>query len=166
MTCAPGTEFFQRREVKDVLAYARLVENPRDEAAFTRVVNMPRRGVGATSFNKLRMYAMQHGLSLLEAARTPEAAGIKGKAVKLKVMIRVRQDNSVWCTLISPDGKSRMTCHAHLDNIKKDTYDLKEGEVCLKQGDVMVQRGTNHSWSVRTDEPCVLAGVLVNADPV
>ena len=43
---------------------------------------------------------------------------------------------------------------------------LEEGEVCLKQGDVMVQRGTNHSWSVRTDEPCVLAGVLVNSDPV
>ena len=43
---------------------------------------------------------------------------------------------------------------------------LEEGEVCLKQGDVMVQRGTNHSWSVRTDEPCLLAAVLVNADPV
>ena len=43
---------------------------------------------------------------------------------------------------------------------------LEEGEVCLKQGDVMVQRGTNHSWSVRTDQPCLLAAVLVNATPV
>lgn len=43
---------------------------------------------------------------------------------------------------------------------------LDEGEVCLKQGDVMVQRGTNHSWSVRTDEPCLVAAVLVAADPV
>ena len=43
---------------------------------------------------------------------------------------------------------------------------LDTGEVCLKPGDVMVQRGTNHSWSVRTDEPCLLAAVLVNADPV
>lgn len=43
---------------------------------------------------------------------------------------------------------------------------LEEGEVCLKQGDVMIQRGTNHSWSVRTDEPCLLAAVLVNAAPV
>ena len=40
---------------------------------------------------------------------------------------------------------------------------LEEGEVCLRQGDVMIQRGTNHSWSVRTDEPCVLAAVLVDA---
>ena len=43
---------------------------------------------------------------------------------------------------------------------------LDDSETCLKQGDVMIQRGTNHSWSVRTDEPCLLAAVLVNADPV
>ena len=43
---------------------------------------------------------------------------------------------------------------------------LEEGEVCLKQGDVMIQRGTNHSWSVRTDEPCLLAAVLVDAAPI
>ncbi len=43
---------------------------------------------------------------------------------------------------------------------------LDEGEVRLKQGDVMVQRGTNHSWSVRTDESCLLAAVLVDAAPV
>ena len=43
---------------------------------------------------------------------------------------------------------------------------LETGEVCLKPGDIMIQRGTNHSWSVRTDEPCLLAAVLVNANPV
>lgn len=43
---------------------------------------------------------------------------------------------------------------------------LDEGETCLKQGDVMIQRGTNHSWSVRTEEPCLLAAVLVGAEPV
>jgi hypothetical protein len=43
---------------------------------------------------------------------------------------------------------------------------LEEGEVCLRPGDVMVQRGTNHSWSVRSEEPCLLAAVLVNAAPM
>ena len=42
---------------------------------------------------------------------------------------------------------------------------LDDSEVCLKQGDVMVQRGTNHSWSVRTGEPCLLAAILVSAEP-
>lgn len=43
---------------------------------------------------------------------------------------------------------------------------LDDSETCLRQGDVMIQRGTNHSWSVRTEEPCLLAAVLVNAEPV
>ncbi len=43
---------------------------------------------------------------------------------------------------------------------------LDDSETCLKQGDVMVQRGTNHSWSVRTNEPCLLAAILVDSAPV
>jgi len=43
---------------------------------------------------------------------------------------------------------------------------LDKGEKLLKQGDVLIQRGTNHSWSVRTREPCVIAAVLIGAKPV
>ena len=75
-----GTEFFQRREVKDVLSYARLVNNPKDEAAFMRVVNTPRRGVGAASLAKLRDFADQHGLSLPEAARRAPETGMSKRA--------------------------------------------------------------------------------------
>jgi len=77
-----GTEFFQRREVKDVLAYARLIQNPRDEAAFMRVVNVPRRGVGKASLTKVRQLALQRGCSLLEAATHCDEAGVKGRAAK------------------------------------------------------------------------------------
>jgi len=77
-----GTEFFQRREVKDVLAYARLVENPRDEAAFNRVVNTPRRGVGAASLKKLRHFALREGISPMQAAARAGEAGIRGRAAK------------------------------------------------------------------------------------
>jgi hypothetical protein len=43
---------------------------------------------------------------------------------------------------------------------------MDEGETLLKQGDVLVQRGTNHAWSNRTNEPAILAFVLIDADPV
>lgn len=43
---------------------------------------------------------------------------------------------------------------------------MDEGEVLLKTGDVLIQRGTNHAWSNRTDEPCYVAFVLIDADPV
>ena len=51
--------------------------------------------------------------------------------------------------------------------LKGEIYAVMEtGEKLLRAGDVLVQRGTNHSWSVRTDEPCIVAAVLVSAKPV
>ncbi len=64
-----GVEFFQRREVKDLLAYARLVENPDDDAAFVRVVNAPRRGIGATSLARMRLAAAERGQSYTATLR-------------------------------------------------------------------------------------------------
>jgi quercetin dioxygenase-like cupin family protein len=43
---------------------------------------------------------------------------------------------------------------------------MDDGETLLKAGDILVQRGTNHSWSVRGNEPCIVAAILVNAHPV
>jgi DNA helicase II / ATP-dependent DNA helicase PcrA len=62
-----GVRFYERREIQDVLAYLRLVSNPRDSAAFERVVNVPKRGVGATSRKRLVEWAAAEGVSLLEA---------------------------------------------------------------------------------------------------
>jgi DNA helicase II / ATP-dependent DNA helicase PcrA len=63
-----GTRFFERREIMDVLAYLRLVSNPRDTQAFERIVNYPRRGVGDVALERLREWAAGRGSSLLEAA--------------------------------------------------------------------------------------------------
>ncbi len=72
-----GVRFYERREVQDALGYLRLVANPKDMDAFDRVVNYPRRGVGATTLVRLREFATERGLSLLEAAaRVGEAAGL------------------------------------------------------------------------------------------
>lgn len=63
-----GLEFFQRREVRDVLAYLQLLANPRNDVAFARIVNVPARGIGKTTLARLAEYAAQRGLSMLEAA--------------------------------------------------------------------------------------------------
>jgi ATP-dependent DNA helicase Rep len=62
-----GTSFFEYTEVKDLLAYLRLLVNEDDDRAFLRVVNTPRRELGASTLEKLGAYASQHGLSLLAA---------------------------------------------------------------------------------------------------
>ena len=64
-----GLEFFQRKEIKDILAYLHLLNNPQDEVALMRVINVPARGIGKTTIGRLSDYAVQHGLTLLEAAR-------------------------------------------------------------------------------------------------
>lgn len=62
-----GFKFFERKEIKDVLAYMRLVSNPFDNEAFTRIINVPRRGIGAKTIEVMERYAGESGLSLYDA---------------------------------------------------------------------------------------------------
>ena len=75
-----GVRFYQRREVKDVLAYLRLLVLPRDRIAFERVVNVPKRGVGAQSLSELMRTAAERGVSHWELLGDPQAAGVRGAA--------------------------------------------------------------------------------------
>ncbi len=76
-----GMRFYDRKEVKNVLAYARLIVNPRDEASARRVINEPKRGVGDSAQAKLGAYAAENGLSFAEAADHAAAAGLTGRAL-------------------------------------------------------------------------------------
>ena len=77
-----GVSFYERQEVKDVLAYLSLMSNPKDDIAFARVVNVPPRGVGATSMEKLRERAEALGIPLLATAREAAAVpGLKDRAI-------------------------------------------------------------------------------------
>ena len=71
-----GTSFYQRKEIKDALAYLRLAVNPSDDASLLRVINTPTRGIGAKTIDTLRQYAAEHGLSLWQAAQEPSDAGL------------------------------------------------------------------------------------------
>ncbi len=62
-----GTSFFAYAEVKDVLSYLRLLSNPADDAAFLRIVNTPRREIGASTLEKLGIYARERHISLFDA---------------------------------------------------------------------------------------------------
>ncbi|MFO1041593.1 MAG: UvrD-helicase domain-containing protein [Planctomycetaceae bacterium] len=70
---AGGVAFFERMEVKDLLGYLRLIENPADRVAFLRVVNTPARGIGKSSLDKLVRWADSNVIGLLDAARQPGA---------------------------------------------------------------------------------------------
>jgi len=76
-----GMRFYDRKEIKNALAYARLLVNPRDEVSARRVINEPKRGVGESAQAKLGAYAAEHGLSFAEAAHYGAAAGLTGRAL-------------------------------------------------------------------------------------
>ena len=82
-----GLSFYQRKEVKDLLAYLRLIANSNDEEAFKRIVNYPRRGIGDTTINKLKGAAIEYELPLLYAAQHPEACGLSLSAAAAKRLI-------------------------------------------------------------------------------
>ncbi len=63
-----GTKFFDRAEIRHVMAYLSLVENPADDVSFERIINVPRRGIGATTVEKIRSYAGQLGVPMSAAA--------------------------------------------------------------------------------------------------
>ena len=64
-----GLEFLKRKEVKDIIAYLHLVNNPANNVAFERVVNMPPRGIGKTTLDRLRIHAERYQLTMLQASR-------------------------------------------------------------------------------------------------
>ncbi len=64
-----GHEFYQRREIKDLVAYLHLINNDRDMVAFERIVNVPARKIGKVTLSRLRNYALENNTSLMEAAR-------------------------------------------------------------------------------------------------
>lgn len=82
-----GLSFYQRKEVKDVIAYFRLVVNPHDEEAFKRIINYPARGIGNTTVEKLQAAATLHEVSLWEVVTHPAQYALpinKGTASKLE----------------------------------------------------------------------------------
>ncbi|MDH3251881.1 MAG: UvrD-helicase domain-containing protein, partial [Ignavibacteria bacterium] len=99
-----GVAFYKRKEIKDVLAYMRVIANPRDDESILRVINVPGRGIGATTVRKLRGFASARSLPLLEAlgaadfpsdiaARTMSA--LRGFHTMIRKYIQLRSEISV-----------------------------------------------------------------------
>ncbi|MEQ3444532.1 DNA helicase PcrA [Enterococcus cecorum] len=77
-----GQKFYERKEIRDILAYLAMIANPQDSISFARVVNVPKRGIGATSVEKFRDFAQLHGMSMLEACKSVALSNVSGKAAK------------------------------------------------------------------------------------
>ncbi len=77
-----GTRFYDRREVKDAMAYLKAVVNPTDEVSVKRVLNVPKRGVGDQTVGRLDAYARSHDITFVEALRRWDAAGVVARSAR------------------------------------------------------------------------------------
>ncbi len=87
-----GLSFYQRKEIKDVIAYCRVVVNPHDEEAFKRIINYPTRGIGQTTLDKIALTASEHGVSLWDVVVNPLQYALsvnKGTIGKLETFTRL-----------------------------------------------------------------------------
>ncbi|MEH7610572.1 DNA helicase PcrA [Gottfriedia acidiceleris] len=77
-----GVKFYDRKEIKDILAYLRFIANPDDEISFSRIINVPKRGVGAASVDKIINYSIMNDLSLSDTLEQIDFVGLSGKITK------------------------------------------------------------------------------------
>ena len=103
-TIVGGIKFYERAEVKDILAYLRLLVNPADDLALRRIINVPKRGVGKTSIEKLERLADHKGLPLMSVLHSSlDESGIGGKAKKeLEKFVSIMNDLSLKLERLKP----------------------------------------------------------------
>jgi DNA helicase-2/ATP-dependent DNA helicase PcrA len=74
-----GTKFYDRKEIKDMLAYLRLISNPDDDLSLTRIINVPKRGIGAGTVEKIAAYAARQGISMYKAIQEVDQIGLSAR---------------------------------------------------------------------------------------
>ncbi|EHL78091.1 DNA helicase PcrA [Bacillus smithii] len=87
-TIVGGIKFYDRKEIKDILAYLRLIANPDDDISLLRVINVPKRGIGSTSMDKIARYAQENDLSLFQALEEADFIGLSPKITKAVLEFR------------------------------------------------------------------------------
>ena len=87
-----GVNFYSRKEIKDVIAYLKTIANGKDDLAVRRIINVPKRGIGATTISRVQDYAAEHGAGFYDALRVAETIPGIGKSVaKLQAFVQMIQ---------------------------------------------------------------------------
>lgn len=160
-----GQRFYERKEIKDMLAYLRLTLNPRDDVSFRRCINTPTRGIGAGAIAKLEAWAAERNETLLVAAVDQEVQGSlqKKTASALRAFVSVIQDAQGLAEIgpVSPVLKALWTGSGYVDALKAENSQDAASRLENLQELVTVTM----EYDATTDEPS-LAGFLENVSLV
>ena len=119
-----GQNFYGRKEIKDVLAYLKTIDNGRDDVAVKRIINIPKRGIGATSIAKIQAYADEHEMSFYDAlCRCEDIPSLGKSAVKIRPFV----------TLIQ--GFRSKVDYYGLEGLIRDILEMTQYEEYLKENE-------------------------------
>lgn len=131
-----GVRFYERKEIKDILAYLKLVESSADEVAFDRIVNMPSRGIGSASLKKYKDYAHEKGIDLIEGINDiGKIGGISTKAASglkefQKIISDIREKKEVFGLQDMIEyAMKRSGYFSYLDTLTDKNVEGMEGEI-------------------------------------
>ena len=128
-----GMRFYDRKEIKDILAYLRLINDTKDNLAFERIINVPKRGIGDTTIEKIRQYAIDEGISMFECAM---------HAVDYPELVRSASRIGVFTDLINTMrdklGENEMDFAQFVDYVENESGIIEEiTEQREKKGDII-----------------------------
>jgi DNA helicase-2/ATP-dependent DNA helicase PcrA len=128
-----GVSFFDRAEVKDVLSYLRLLSNPNDDVAFSRIINVPRRGIGSVALEELRTEAQQRDLSLFAVVLDPQTLSLRTRA-KFAPFAEIMETafgeyGRKSFAVFAADLLKRIGYDAYLKEDKKENYEVRSENV-------------------------------------
>lgn len=152
-----GFKFFERKEIKDILAYLRVVANPADSEAIARIINVPRRGIGDKTIQVLRDYAAEEDISLfdavLDAKFLPFGANVKQKlkafADYIKEVVAIAQTGTV----------SQLTDYLVKTSGMLEQYDGNSDEMIAKRANIEEFRNSVDEF-VRQNKDATLSDYL------
>ncbi|MBR6643031.1 MAG: UvrD-helicase domain-containing protein [Lachnospiraceae bacterium] len=130
--------FFQRKEVKDIIAYLKTIDNAKDDIALTRIINVPKRGIGLTTIDRLKDYAAAHEISLYAALERVES--------------------------ISSVDRARAKLQSFLALIESLRYEQNQNSIPLKQLIKKLLSETGYIDELRADEPDTAEERIQNID--
>lgn len=155
-----GINFYARREIKDILAYLKTLDNGMDDLAVKRIINVPKRGIGLATIGRVQDYAMERGISFYEALKTPELIPGTGRAqAKLTSFMALmahlkRQAETMTISELISEIMGMIDYESYLEEDDKEK--AKERQENIEE---LINKAADYEESL-ADEPPTLSGFL------
>ena len=157
-----GVNFYARKEIKDLLCYLKTIDNARDDLAVQRIINVPKRGIGATTLGRVQDYADNMGISLYEALRVAEEVPSIGRSLsKIDGFVTVIQSLKSKADVLSVEDLLQEVIDATGYVAELEAEDTEESRARIENIDELISKTVAYQEAMEEqDQPATLSGFL------